>query len=186
VNLFGLVARNLGRLDEASQLLERALQGRERIPNNDSEINETLELLGAVRQDQGDLQAAWELNEQALASWERLLGPDHPQTLRVVENLGSIAFQRLDALRCIELHIRLRDSRERLLGPMDPSTIVAVRALAAAKLMNGADDDAMALLDTAYARNCQLYGADDPRSTEVIEEQQYMRDVIRGSGGEDN
>ena len=40
----------------------------------------SLDNLGSLLQDQGDLAAARPLLERALAICERVLGPDHPQT----------------------------------------------------------------------------------------------------------
>ena len=45
----------------------------------------------------GDLQGARELREQALAARRRVLGADHPDTLRSMNNLARIQ-QRLEEL----------------------------------------------------------------------------------------
>ena len=71
----------------------------------------------------GRLDEAITLHEQTLAARERVLGPDHPDTLNSRNNL-AIAYQdagRLD--EAITLHEQTLAARERVLGPDHPDTL---------------------------------------------------------------
>ena len=72
------------------------------------------------------------MHEQTLAARERVLGPDHPDTLTSRNNL-AVAYQdagRLD--EAISLHEQTLAARERVLGPDHPDTLASRNNLALA------------------------------------------------------
>ena len=72
------------------------------------------------------------MHEQTLAAYERVLGPDHPDTLDSRNNLAT-AYQdagRLD--EAISLHEQTLADRERVLGPDHPDTLHSRHSLAVA------------------------------------------------------
>ena len=72
------------------------------------------------------------MHEQALAARERVLGPDHPDTLQSRNNLATAyrAAGRLD--EAISLHEQTLAARERVLGPDHPDTLASRNNLAIA------------------------------------------------------
>jgi hypothetical protein len=81
------------------------------------------------------------LYEQVLADRERLLGPDHPDTLQSRHNLANSyrAAGRLD--EAISLHEQVLADRERLLGPDHPDTLTSRHNLADANRAAGRADE---------------------------------------------
>ena len=71
----------------------------------------------------GDLARAIELFERGLADRERVLGPDHPNTLTSRSNLAVAYLSVGDLPRAIELFERTLADYERVLGPDHPHTL---------------------------------------------------------------
>ena len=85
------------------------------------------------------------MHEQTLAARERVLGPDHPDTLHSRNNL-AIAYQ--DAGRtdeAITLHEQTLAARERVLGPDHPDTLASRNNLAIAYQAAGRTGEARKL-----------------------------------------
>jgi tetratricopeptide (TPR) repeat protein len=80
-----------GKLAEAEQMYERALQGYEEAlgPNHTSTLG-TVGNLGNLYADQGKLAEAEQMYERALQGYEEALGPNHTSTLLTVNNLGNL------------------------------------------------------------------------------------------------
>ena len=81
------------------------------------------------------------LYEQTLADRERVLGPDHPDTLASRNNLAN-AYQaagRID--EAITLHEQTLAARERVLGPDHPDTLQSRNNLAPAYRAAGRTDE---------------------------------------------
>ncbi|HEU5159166.1 MAG TPA: tetratricopeptide repeat protein [Streptosporangiaceae bacterium] len=98
-----------------------------------------------------DLDGAIRVGRELLVDAERILGPDHPQTLTTRNNLAN-AYQdagRLDD--AITLHQRTLTDRERTLGPDHPHTLNTRNNLAGAYQDAGRLDDAIALFEQALA-----------------------------------
>ena len=80
----------------------------------------------------GRLEQAIPLLERTLADCERILGPDHPDTLASRNNLAA-AYQAAGRLeQAIALYERTLADRERVLGPDHPDTLTSRNNLAAA------------------------------------------------------
>jgi len=81
------------------------------------------------------------LHEQTLAARERVLGPDHPDTLQSRNNLANAywAAGRLD--EAISLHEQTLAARERVLGPDHPDTLQSRNNLANAYQAAGRTDE---------------------------------------------
>ena len=81
------------------------------------------------------------MHEQTLADHERVLGPDHPDTLLSRNNL-ALAYRaagRLD--EAISLHEQALAARERVLGPDHPDTLRSRNNLATAYRAAGRTDE---------------------------------------------
>ena len=78
----------------------------------------------------GDLGRAIPLYEQTLADRERVLGPDHPDTLASRNNLACAYQAAGDLGRAIPLFEQTLADRERVLGPDHPDTLTSRNNLA--------------------------------------------------------
>ncbi|MEU1798217.1 tetratricopeptide repeat protein [Streptomyces californicus] len=67
------------------------------------------------------------------ACHERLLGPDHPQTLASRDNLANALGSLGEHQQAVELHQRVLAERERVLGPDHPATLTSRNNLANAQ-----------------------------------------------------
>jgi hypothetical protein len=77
------------------------------------------------------------LHERTLADRERVLGPDHPDTLQSRNNLATAYQDAGRAAEAIPLHERTLADLERVLGPDHPNTLQSRDNLAAARAALG-------------------------------------------------
>jgi tetratricopeptide (TPR) repeat protein len=93
---------------------------------------------------------------------ERVLGHDHPETLRARGNL-AIAYQAAGHLaEAIPLYERCRADCERVLGPDDPETLTARNNVAAAYEDAGRRSEAIPLYERTLADRTRVLGQDHP------------------------
>jgi serine/threonine protein kinase len=94
----------------------------------------------------------------ALAGWEKHLGPDHPDTLKAVNNLG----QTLAHLRRNEeaeaLYRRALEGRLRVLGEDDPYTLTSMNNLANLLRWTGRLDEAEAMFQRTLNLQRRVHG----------------------------
>ncbi|MFJ3439368.1 tetratricopeptide repeat protein [Streptomyces cyaneofuscatus] len=80
----------------------------------------------------GDRQAA-DLYQQVLTDRERILGPEHPNTLISRSSLAIVLGGLGQHRQAADLHQRVLTDRERILGPDHPSTLISRDNLADAR-----------------------------------------------------
>ncbi len=98
--VLGAVHRDLGLLDRAQALLERALDLRERqVPADELAVAAVLTELGLLDRMQGELDRARPRLERALTIRERRLGADHLDVGRTLSTLGTVSRLAGDATR---------------------------------------------------------------------------------------
>jgi tetratricopeptide (TPR) repeat protein len=102
------------------------------------------------------------IGEQLVADQERVLGPDHPDTLNSRNTLAVVyrAAGRLD--KAVSLHEQTLAARERVLGPDHPSTVASRDNLALAYRAAGRLDEAVSLHEQALAARERVLGPDHP------------------------
>ena len=161
-----------GRTAEAITLLERALTDAERTlgPNHPH----TLAIrsnLGAVRETapfQGNLGVVREiaetitLLERTIADRERILGPDHPDTLATCNNLATAYQEAGRTGEAITLLERSLADVERILGPDHPDTLLIRSNLAVVYQEAGRTGEAIPLLERSLADRERILGPDHP------------------------
>ncbi|KAK3612822.1 hypothetical protein LTR22_028443, partial [Elasticomyces elasticus] len=81
-------------------------------------------------QEQGQYEAAEEMNRRALKGYEKALGPEHPNTLTSVSNLAEVLRSQGKYEAAEEMNRRALKGREKALGPEHPSTLTSVGNLA--------------------------------------------------------
>ncbi|KAJ5904683.1 uncharacterized protein N7473_001599 [Penicillium subrubescens] len=79
--------------------------------------------LGDLYSNQGKLQEAEEMYQQALAGKEKALGSDHMSTLNTVNNLGSLYSDQGKLEEAEEMYQRALAGYEKVLGPDNSSTL---------------------------------------------------------------
>ena len=113
--------------------------------------------------DLGDSAAqAIAVGEPLLADLERVLGPDHPDTLTSRNNLADAYRDAGRAAEAIPLHERTLADRERVLGPDHPDTLTSRNNLAAAYRAAGRAAEAIPLHERTLADRERVLGPDHP------------------------
>jgi tetratricopeptide (TPR) repeat protein len=120
--------------------------------------------LAAAYQAAGRAAEAIPLLEQSLAGRERLLGPDHPDTMRSRNNLARAYREAGRITDAIPLVQQTLAARERLLGPDHASTLASRNNLASAYWAAGRLAEAIPLFESTLAACKRLLGPDDPRT----------------------
>ncbi len=111
-----------------------------------------------------DLTRAMDLGERTLADRERVLGPDHPDTLRSRNNL-AYAYQSAGRLaEGIRLFERTVADRERMMGRDHPDTISSRNNLAYAYDTAGRLGEAIPLFEQTIADSDRVLGPDHPHT----------------------
>jgi tetratricopeptide (TPR) repeat protein len=108
--------------------------------------------------------------QEVYARSERLLGPDHPDTLVAAGQLTDAlvaAGQHAGAVRCARWVL---DGRDRVLGPGHPAAIAARISLGRALAGFGERAEALHVLRDAAARSERAYGPSGPEGLAVLDE----------------
>ena len=108
-----------------------------------------------------------ELYEQVLAERERVLGPDHPDTLTIRNNLAGAYYSVGRFGEAIELFERVLAERERVLGSDHPDTLTTRNNLAGAYYFAGRFGEAIELLGRVLAERERVLGPDHPDTLTV-------------------
>ena len=104
------------------------------------------------------------LGEPLIADLERMLGPDHPDTMNARNSL-SVAYHAAGrTAEAIPLVRQILAARERLLGTDHPSTLASRNNLASAYRAVGRPGEAIPLFEQNVAACERLLGADHPRT----------------------
>jgi tetratricopeptide (TPR) repeat protein len=112
-------------------------------------LGNTLNLLG-------DYAGAQPASERALALYERVLGPDHPDVAQSLNHLAELLYARALALA------------ERVLGPDHPDVVTSLNHLAGLYRDQGRYDQAEPLYARALALYERVLGPDHPDTTQSL------------------
>ena len=176
MNTLATMETDLGRFDEAEKLYLDALATQEKLSGPDHPLALELKanlawmLYWAAMQDraaapevkQQRLQRSRELGERLIEARTRVLGPDHPETLTVMNNLSSTyrALGMRDkalALSKAELEISIR-----VLGEEHPDTITSIANMGAALRADGKCLEALPYLERAVRASRKVLTPDNP------------------------
>jgi tetratricopeptide (TPR) repeat protein len=105
---------------------------------------------------------AIQVGEPLLADYERVLGPDHPDTLTSRNNLAEAYVAAGRAAEAIPLHERTLADRERVLGPDHPDTLASRNNLGEAYRAAGRAAEAIPLHERTLADRERVQGPDHP------------------------
>ncbi len=110
----------------------------------------------------GDLDRAGVQLERAYALRRRILGPDHPETLKSADDLAHLQLDRGQLDLAIASLADTLDRRRATLGPDHPDTIGSKHNLAMAYQAAGRISESLALYREALARRTAILGRDHP------------------------
>ena len=116
----------------------------------------------------GRLDEAITLNEQVLTARTRVLGPDHPDTLTILNNLAG-AYEsagRLD--EAITLYEQVLTDSIHILGPDHPNTLTILNNLAGAYHAAGRLDEAITLYEQVLTARTRVLGKDHPATLATL------------------
>ena len=106
---------------EAEQLLQRALQGKERIFGTEhSSTLEAIRDLGVWYENQGRLVEAEQQYRLALNGYEKAFGPEHSSTLHMVRNLGILYANQGRLVQAEQQYQRAFNGYKKAFGPEHP------------------------------------------------------------------
>ncbi|MFO0725103.1 MAG: tetratricopeptide repeat protein [Myxococcota bacterium] len=122
-DLAALVARNGGRLleednklDDAEREIRTALALYRAIDERGAAVGETLNALGNVLRAKGEVKAALEAHEEALALVKARLGPEHPDVALVLKNLGNVYWLQSQLEPALAKYTQALELQRRTLG----------------------------------------------------------------------
>lgn len=159
----------LGAYAQARPLLERALAIAEMVDPEGFNTAGCLNNLALLLVDQGDLAGARPLFERALAIYEKVRGPEHPDTAIGVGGVASILLAQGDIARARPLCERALAIYEKKFGPDHPRTAVWVQNLAVVLEEQGELARAQLLYERALAVCEKISGPDHPNTALTLD-----------------
>jgi len=117
--------------------------------------------------------------EPLAADCERVLGPDHPDTLNSRNNLAAAYWAAGRAAEAIPLHQQTLADRERVLGPDHPDTLTSRNNLALAYQAAGRAAEAIPLHQQTLADRERVLGPDHP---DTLNSRNNLADTYREAG----
>jgi len=125
-NLGNLYA-NQGKLVEAEQMYQRALQGKEKaLGSEHTSTLGTVNNLGLLYTNQGKEVQAKQMYQRALHGKEKVLGSDHTSTLDTVNNLAILYADQGQMVEAEQMYQRALQGYEKAWGPDHTSTLCTV------------------------------------------------------------
>jgi tetratricopeptide (TPR) repeat protein len=130
VHRLGFLYAHQGKLVEAEQMYQRALQGKEKAwgPEHTSTLD-TVNNLGLLYKKQGKLVEAEQMYQRALQGYEKAWGPEHTSTLSTVNNLGLLYADQGKLVEAEQMYQRALQGYEKAWGPEHTSTLDTVNNL---------------------------------------------------------
>jgi tetratricopeptide (TPR) repeat protein len=152
-----LVLMELGEYAQAEQLIDEAAVVVERT-GNQIENAKVLSERARIALVSGEQERAVELWEQSEALMVDELGPDHPESLTVMNNRGK-ALKDIGRLAESEALMRhVYETRMRVLGEDHPLTLVALNNLAGSVQKLGRQEEAIAMMRQVLQRRMRVLG----------------------------
>ncbi|KAH0534126.1 hypothetical protein FGG08_007284, partial [Glutinoglossum americanum] len=166
---FALLYQNYCRYQEAEELYQRTLRGKEKALGTDhtSTLN-TVNGLGILYREQGRLTESEAMYERALAGREKMLGPDHTSTLNTVNSLGLLYYHQDRPVEAEAMYERALTGYEKALGPDHMSTLDTVNNLGILYSDRDRLAEAEAMCDRALAGCEKALGPDHTSTLDTV------------------
>ena len=110
----------------------------------------------------GEYELAGNINRSALKAREAMLGPEHPDTLISVSQLGSVLEMQGKYDEAEAMHRRALAGSKKVLGPEHPHTLTSVSNLGSMLERQGKYDEAEAMNRRALAGSKKMLGSEHP------------------------
>jgi tetratricopeptide (TPR) repeat protein len=117
--------------------------------------------------------------QDALARWERALGPEHPDVLKAVNNLGAVYAKLGKYKESIAYTERAIRAQQATLGPEHPAVAMALHNLGLTQDLAGDHEAAHASIEKALAIDEKVFG---PDNMSVARDLQSLATVLRALG----
>jgi tetratricopeptide (TPR) repeat protein len=150
----------LGKLDEAQAMARRSEAALLRTGSPERAHGALENSLGGLSFAKADLPQAEAHLRQALAHWERSVGPNHPDTLLAVTNLGAVVMQEGHYQIAVDLLRRALLSGEKQFGPDHPRIAMILSKLAVVLFETEHEDEALAMAQRVVAIDERAFGAE--------------------------
>ncbi len=163
MGVMGSVYAGLGLYDEALALLGRSLALRQaNLKPSDPEIAESLDRLGTVQRNRGDLAAAEKSHRRALSIREAAFGPDDPLVAHSLMSLGETVLTRGKPAEADTLLQRALSIEEKDVGTQHLETPTIVQDLGTVAYYEGNYAKASQYYSRAIGMLERSRGTDDP------------------------
>ena len=159
---WGDLALSLGEFDEARHAYRDIALPAARLHHTSREVLAMKDALATVASEAGDFGGAIEILKDATEEAERVLGADHPDTLRSRNNL-ALAHRAAGQLNeAIPIHEETLTALTRILGPNHPDTLISRNNLADAYRAAGRVNEAIPLFEETLEAQTQILGPNHP------------------------
>jgi Tfp pilus assembly protein PilF len=122
----------------------------------------------------GDYNGAQEYYGRALVIWEWVLGADHPDTTRVLNNLGGVWFDQGDYEQAQRYFEQALAIQERVLGGEHPDTAQSLNNLSSVLHRHGDYERAQRYLERALAIQERVLGVEHPDTAQSLNNLGYL------------
>ena len=164
---WGDLALSLGEFDEARHAYRDIALPAARLHHRSQEVLAMKNALATVATEAGDFGGAIEILKDATEESGRILGADHPDTLRARNNL-ALAYRAAGRLNeAIPLHEETLTALAQILGPNHPDTLTSRNNLALAYQETGRFNDAIPLLEETLTTQERVLGPDHPHTLAI-------------------
>jgi tetratricopeptide (TPR) repeat protein len=140
---------------------------------------ELLKNMSSYDQEQGQYNLAYERSLGALSTRERVLGPEHPDTLTSMNNLAVVLRDQGKYKAAKKMHRRALELREKVLGPEHPSTLASMNNLAEVLRGQGKYEAAEKMHQQALELWEKVLGPEHPST---LTSMNNLAVVLRGQG----
>ena len=167
--VLGRLFDDQGKLVDAEQLYQRALQGREKAWG--PEHSSTLDIannLGSIYKSQGKLVEAEQLYQRALQGREKAWGPEHTSTLETVNNLGILYKNQGKLVEAEQMYHRALQGYEKTWGSEHTSTLKTVNNLGALYVSQGKLIEAEQMYQRALQGKEKAWGLEHTSTLETV------------------
>ena len=159
---WGDLALSLGEFDEARHAYRDIALPAARLHHTSREVLAMKDALATVASEAGDFGGAIEILKDATEEAERVLGADHPDTLRARNNLAAAYYAARRVNEAIPLFEKTLKAQTQILGPNHPDTLTSSNNLANAYQEAGRLNDAIPLLEKTLKAQTQILGPNHP------------------------
>ncbi|RYP50015.1 hypothetical protein DL768_004370 [Monosporascus sp. mg162] len=165
----GDLYKDQGKLKEAEEMYQLALQGKEKAlgPDHTSTLD-TVHKIGLLYSAQGKLKEAEEMYQRTLQGYENALGPDHTSTLNTIHNLGILYFDQGKLKEAEEMYQRALQGYEKAFGSDHMSILNTVNNLGLLYRGQGKLKEAKEIYQRALQSYEKILGPDHMSTLDIV------------------